>query len=347
MAFRISFVVLAFIMMSPVTKGSSQAASSASSPSSSTGVDPFEFLRPAIRFSDEERQRLDDRTVIVRILPGSGHELAALAAASLNVGADALVASVNNIAELKKSSFVPEIGRFSPTPRLEDVRNLTLDDGDVDEIARCRPDSCGLKLAPEEILRLQRTIPERGQRTKDRIEAEFRHIVVERAARYLREGDFGSAPEFATLLQHSPFVQGIMSQLGAYLERYPAVRLADAESFLYWSKETYGWKPMIGVTQMTIVRGSGERGAPEVVIAARDVFAVRYTSGSFAFTMLFRDPDDASQRYLVYVNRTWVDGVRALWRPFVEHRIKGQAKKVFSVARERIESHGLAAAATR
>ncbi|PWT81292.1 MAG: hypothetical protein C5B57_10775 [Blastocatellia bacterium] len=333
--------------MSPFTEGSSETPSSQPSPSSRSGLDPFEFLHPTIRFSDEDRQRLDDRAVIVRILPASGRELAALAAASLNVGADALVSSVHSIAELKKSSFVPEIGRFSPTPRLEDLRNLTLDDDDVDEIAECRPQSCGLKLAPQEIGRLQRTIPARGERSKDRIEAEFRQIVLERTARYLREGDFGHAAEFSTLLQHSPFVQERMPQLGAYLERYPAVRLADAESFLYWSKETYGWKPMTSVTQMTIVRGNGERGGPEVVIAARDVFSLRYTSGSLALTMLFRDPEDASQGYLVYINRTWVDGVRALWRPLVEHRIKGQAKKVFAAARERIERHGLAAAATR
>jgi hypothetical protein len=334
MAFRIPFVFLALFLMSPFPSGS---------PESPSSTDPFEFLHPTIRFSDEERQRLNQRAVVVRILPADGRELAALAAGTLNVGADALIASIRNIAELKKSSFVPEISRFSSPPRLSDLANLTLDDVDVDEIGRCRPESCGLKLAPEEIVRLQRASPPRGQRSKDRLEAEFRQIVLERATRYLLDGDRWTSREFSTLLQHSPFVQARMSQLGTYLERFPAVPLANAESFLYWSKETYAWKPMTSVSHMTILRGNGEDRSPEVVIAARDVFAMRYTSGSLALTLLFRDPDHASQRYLVYINRTWVDGVRALWRPFVEHRIRGQAKKVFSVVRERIERNGPAA----
>jgi hypothetical protein len=48
----------------------------------------------------------------------------------------------------------------------------------------------------------------------------------------------------------------------------------------------------------------------------------------------------ATQRYVVYVNRTWVDGIRALWRPFVEYRVKSQAKKVFADVRERLERPG-------
>jgi RNA polymerase-interacting CarD/CdnL/TRCF family regulator len=43
------------------------------------------------------------------------------------------------------------------------------------------------------------------------------------------------------------------------------------------------------------------------------------------------------------VNRTWVDGVRALWRPFVEHRLKSQARKIFEEVRQRLE-RGIAAA---
>jgi hypothetical protein len=37
------------------------------------------------------------------------------------------------------------------------------------------------------------------------------------------------------------------------------------------------------------------------------------------------------------MNRTWVDGLHALWRPFLDHRIRGQARRVFSAVRERIE----------
>jgi hypothetical protein len=306
--------------------------------------DPLHFLQPTIQLSEQERLRLKAGEVVLRILPASGHELAFLTAGALEVGPDALVASVRDMPGLKRSSYVPQIGLFSSQPLVEDMRELTLDVSDLDEIRRCRPGRCGLKLDPEEIDRLHKTSASNdAAASKSAIEEEFRRIVVERARRYLARGDDDGQPEFGMLLQHSPYAQLKLPHVVAYLERYPEARLPDCESFLYWSKETYAWKPMITVTHVTILRGNGDDGTPEVIVASRDVFASRYTSGSFVVTLLLRNPDNASQRYLVYINRTWVDAVRALWRPFVEYRVKSQGKKIFAGTRERIERNGLAA----
>jgi hypothetical protein len=303
-------------------------------------TNPFEFLQPAVQLSDEDRHRIDGRTVIVTILPASGHEVATLAAGSLSVGPDALLASVKNIVDLKKSSLVPQIGRFSAPPQLEDLRALTLDNSDVDEIRRCGPERCGLKLESGEILRLQQAFSRASENPRAALEHEFRRIVLERANDYLRRGEPRNQREFSMLLQHSPHLQSL-PQLNTYLQRYPETPLPDAESFLYWSKETYAWKPIISVTHVTMLRGTADGGSPEAVIATRDVFATRYTSGSVVLTLLLRNQRQPYQRYLVYLNRTWIDGLRGLWRPFVEHRIKSQAKGLFAAARDKIEQHGV------
>jgi hypothetical protein len=305
--------------------------------------DPFHFLQPTIQLTEEERHRLDQREIVLRILPAGGHELAFLAAGTLEVGADTLVTSVRDMPGLKRGPYVPQIGRFSSQPRVEDLRELTLDVADLDEIRHCRPGRCGLKLDPDEVERLHKASGSKDTAAaKSAVEDEFRRMVVERANRYLAHGDDDGQPEFGVLLQHSPYAQLKMPHLVAYLERYPEARLPDCESFLYWSKETYAWKPMITVTHVTILRGNGDGGTPEVVVASRDVFATRYTSGSFVVTLLLRNPENASQHFLVYINRTWIDAVRALWRPFVEYRVKSQAKKVFAGTRDRIERNGLA-----
>jgi hypothetical protein len=307
------------------------------SPASLSPADPFAFLGPTIQLQDQDRRRMDQRGIVLRILPAKGHELAVLAGGDLRVGSDALVASLSNIADLKRSSYVPQIGRFSPEPRIEDLRELTLDDSDVDDIRSCRPGRCKLNLTPDEIALLQQTISSGPAKSTAPLDAAFRRVVLERAKQYLRSGDDGPGTEFPMLLRNSPYLESRAPQLSAYLERYPAVSLPESESFLYWSKETYAWKPMISVTHMTIVRGPGESGIPEVIAAARDVFATRYTSGSLVLTLLFRDPDDGNRRYLVYINRTCVNDVRPWWRPFVEFRIKRSAKRVFTAIRDRIE----------
>lgn len=312
------------------------------SPSASDTVgDAFAFLRPGIQFSDDDKRKLDNREVVVRILPADGHELAAMAAASLDAGPDAVVRSIRNIAALEKSSLIPQLGRFSRQPRLEDLQTLTLEEVDIKEIKDCQPDHCGLKLQPDEIRRLQRAATGNATDSAGRhqLEQEFRRILLERAQRYLREGDENAAPEFSTLLQHSSYVQAHMPSLVIYLERYPAVRLPDAESFLYWSKAMYAWKPMITMTHVTIVRSHGTNGVPEVLVVSREILSTRYTSASLALTALVHAPDRPRGYYLVHVNRTWVDGVHALWRPLVEHHVKKQARTVFADVRSRIERH--------
>ena len=303
-------------------------------------ADPFDFLRPTIEFSADDKRELGDRGIVLRILPASGHELATMVAATLNLGPDAFVAKVRNIVALKKGPHVPEIGKFSSRPTIGDLQNLTLDDSDIDAVDRCRAARCALKLNGGEIERLQRARRSGAGDPKERVRQEFRQIVLERATGYLASGAVDAKPQFLTLMEHSPFVAR-MPQLASYLERFPTASLAGAESFLYWSKETYAWSPMISVTQVTIVRNSGDGPLPEVLVVSRDVFATRYTGGSLVLTSLVRDPAlPSNQRYLVYVNRTWVDAVRALWRPFVEYRVKTQAKKVFAGVRDRLENKG-------
>src|SRR5207248_7750905 len=164
--------------------------------------------------------------VIARILPAEGHELAALAAAAIDVTPDALVASARNIARLKRSSFVPEIGRFSAPPRIEDLKDLTLDAVDVEEIVQCRPDHCGLKLRPEEIKRLQNAIPPDGSDAKSALELTFRHIVLERANWYLLHCDDerGQLP-LSILLLRFLFVQLSMHELASYFNRFTLLPL--------------------------------------------------------------------------------------------------------------------------
>src|SRR5262245_18023344 len=282
----------------------------------------FEVLRPTIQFSADDKRQLDNRVVVLKILPAGGRELATMVAASLNVAPEAFIAKVRNIVALKKGPQVPQIEKFSPIPVIADLQQLTVDDSDIDAIERCRPNRCALKLNPDEIERLHRASPSGTRDSRDTVQQEFRQLLLERAKRYLANGTQDTKTQFLTLMQASPFILRT-PRLANYLEYYPAVPLPGAESYLYWSKETYAWNPMISVTQVTILRSGLEGPLPEVLVISRDIFSTRYTGGSLVLSSLVRDPSAPThQRYLVYVNRTWVDGVRPLWRPLVEYRVK-------------------------
>src|SRR5262249_32955968 len=157
----------------------------------------------------------------------------------------------------------------SPSPAIEDLQHLTLDDSDLAAIDECRPKSCGLKLNPDEIERLHRARAAGSPAdSNDRVQREFRQVVLDRAKSYLASGTLESKDQFQILMQHSPFVLRV-PQLGSYLDQYPSAPLTGTESFLYWSKETYAWKPMITITHLTILRGGGDSPLPEVLVISR------------------------------------------------------------------------------
>jgi hypothetical protein len=303
--------------------------------------DPFASLKPSIAITPTDRRQLDARQAIIKILPAADHELAVLAAGSLTVGASQIAQKINDIAVLKRNAFVPEIGRFSSPPKLTDLDSLTLDDVDQQAIGECRPGDCDLKLSSGEIDELHQA--------KDVVQV-FRQIVLKRVHAYLERGLSG-IPEYATgdaqvplptafgaLLKHAPVIQTQAPHTGTYLQGFPRVPApSTATTFLYWSKEKYAWKPIISVTHVTIVDLQQSGDTVELLVASKEVFATRYTSGALVLTCLLRGADSRAPHYLVYLNRTWVDGLRAIWRPFVNFRVKSQARRLFEEARARLE----------
>ncbi len=312
-------------------------------------ADPLSFFGEDVQLSDSQRARLDSGEAIAKILPADHHELAVFAAGVTSATPHALVRSIDDVTQLKKSSYVPEAGRFSVPPTETDLIALTLDRSDADAIRDCRPGNCDLKLTADEIAQLQQVIAASGDAWRERLQPEFRRLILARVRRYLREGERGIGPYadgadtdllriFSQLLAHSRALVRHAPQLGEYLVNYPTRRPPGIESFLYWSKETFARNPIVSVTHVVIER-DGERrpGGAEVLAVSRDVFSTRYVSGALSMTVLLPSARSPSQRYLAYVNHTWVDDVYWLWRPFVEHRVKTEAAKAFAAARDRIE----------
>jgi hypothetical protein len=115
--------------------------------------------------------------------------------------------------------------------------------------------------------------------------------------------------------------------------------LPSAESFLYWSKEQYrSGKPIISVTQVHIVRPVGSS-LPTVLVIGQELFASHYRDGSLGTTFVM---DGDVTRYLVYLNRSQVDGLDGvlggLKRSVVEGRLESEVKAAIATVRQRIES---------
>src|SRR5512133_1560929 len=86
--------------------------------------DPFAFFQPSVTLSAEHRSELEEGRPVARIIASKGTEVAVFAALPVRIDGDRLVAWMRRIEELKKSTYVLAIHRFSDPPRLEDLADL-------------------------------------------------------------------------------------------------------------------------------------------------------------------------------------------------------------------------------
>jgi hypothetical protein len=308
--------------------------------------DPFAFFRPTIQINSEDRRRLDRGESLIRVLPGVDNEIAIFGGVAVRVDGARLIAWEREIGALKQNAMVLSIGRFSNPPSLDDLRKLVLDNDELKDVGRCRAGDCALKLASDDIGRIQRAMADRppsGQET-------FRHIVLERVERYLRGGqaalpaavdrDRPTAPVFGAFLQRSPFLVDHLPGFVTYLRRYPDAPDPDVETFAYWSKEKFGGRPVISATQVSMLRGH-EEGTPDALVVGLQLFTTHYTNGSFSVTAIVRG-EPGSPNYLIYLNRSDTDFLGGVFggvkRLLIEHRVKSEAAELLQEWRRRLES---------
>lgn len=312
-------------------------------------TDPLQIFQPAVTVSPSERAQLRRGETLVKSLSAVDGQVAIFAAVATDVSGERLVRWVRRVDVMKRGRYAPDVVRFSDPPRLEDLATLQLDEDDLDDLRTCRPGDCGLKLSAEEITMLSRIARERRPGWRRETQQAFRLALLRRAHTYLARGLEGLPPyhdrrgpvrldeEFAAILAESSFLPSRLPMLARFLSRYPAVSEPEVESFLYWSKEILGNKPVISITHVTL--SQFDHGADAAVVS-RQVYASHYMAGSLAVTAVAGGTDGS--RYLLYLNRSRVDVLHGflggLVRRIVERRLRSEAGHVVDALRRRLES---------
>ncbi len=291
-------------------------------------LDPFSFFQPTVLLQPRDRELLAGGRPFARIIQAPAGRVSVFAAVPSTIDGSRLVSWTQDIVELKKSKIVREIGRFSATPRLEDLAGLTLDKDDADTIAGCRGGKCGIKMTPNEVAAIRLAV--QRERLGPAAQQAFREVVLGRARAYLENGRDTAAPP-AFLLTNWPAV-------GRDLPEYPRRIVPGSESFLYWAKDYFGGKPIVSITHVTIVRGE-DATDPDALVAGRQVFATHYMDGGWSLTALMRGEES---NYLTYTNQSGIDLLEGwyggLVRRIMEPRLREEAAEALDGVRRRLES---------
>jgi hypothetical protein len=305
---------------------------------------PFSLFDPVVKLGGDEIERIRSGRVVTHAIPGSGHDVAVLAAGSLKTTPDAFISRVTDIVQLRKSRDVPAIARFSNPPTIDDLAALTLSEEDVKTLSECRPGNCALKLADAEIKRMQAALASGRVDQLSIARRTFRDILLERVHKYLDGGlralppyhdksrPLDVAEAFGRLVEQSVFLDRV-PQLKASLSR-PAADGVTA-SFVYWSIEEFGRKQVIRVTHVVIVRPA-VAGVPDVLVGSTQVYASHYVDAALAVTTLEAGPADTA--FLGYLYRARVDVLgNFLARRIAKQRIEGGVERLFVHQLQRLQ----------
>jgi hypothetical protein len=327
-----------------------------------SGAETWRLALPEAIISDANVAKVRAGSPVVEVLPARDRDLAVVGIVKVAIDSRRFLDWVRQVERLQQSTYIPLSRRFSNPPTIDDVRELALDDQDLDDLRECRPGDCGVKLSAPEIVEIRQVIAAAGAGWREAAQSAFRRLIVNRARAYLTEGHRGAAPyydhkapvspgeEFEKLSESMDYALVTPAGMGTYLRSFPRVNGTGIESFLYWSKETLGsGKPIIAITHVSLFP-PGTPGRAELLaanptdaatVAFKQVYATHYTTASLSVTRLTPAVGSAP-RYLAYTRRSRTDvlggTLGGIIRRLIERRIRSEAPAALDGLRRRLET---------
>ena len=260
-----------------------------------------------------------------------------------------------DIERFEKGPGIPQIGRFSNPPRLEDLRSLTLPARDVAGLAECSPGDCGVKLSTTAMTRFRSQIDWSSPNPSLPAHTMVREMILDLVLAYQAQGnaalgryDDGDEPllvaeQFRGLLANSNQLPVPVPELLSYLDQYPRGRPAGAHDFFYWSVVEFGLRPTLRVNHVVIYPLTARPSGVSHVIAIKQLYATHYFHTALELRFLVDDGrgSDASGFYLLSVIRSRADGTTglkgSLLRPIISRRSRSGVRGYLEYLKRQVE----------
>jgi hypothetical protein len=304
------------------------------------------FLAKYMRFSRNELAAVDRGEIVAKALETNvKKELAFFGITRVKAPGTLLIERFRDIEKFKKGEAVLKVKKLKNPPVREDFNAMKLEPDDIKALKKCKPGNCDLKLSAEMIRKLQ--APSNRNKSVDTI---YQDVLYEYVQSYLAKGNAGLCgyndekkvvrvlDELNGILIDSPYLKDTIPALYEYLnsEKQPP---NGVETFIYWSKETLGFRPVITMTQVSIYKPS----VNEAVIASKQIYANHYMTGSLALTFLLAENGDLEKPgfYMMYINRSRTDMLGGLLagfkRSIAKSRSTAALKENLGLIKKRLE----------
>ena len=269
------------------------------------------FLRQRVGLDSAQLAAIErGETVVKELKTSNSRDVALFGIAVVDMSRQAFVARA---ADFSSSLSAPtrRFGIYHDPATAADVAAATMPADDLDEMEKCRPGDCKIKMPAADMQRLQSEIDWSSPNAQNQVSAYLRQRLVQYATDYRARGDSAlvvyddkgavhASDAFGALLAQSPYIYEEVSSLGQYLAGYPRASLDGAREVLYWKQDSLpGMRPLLSVDHLVLYTPPETPGA--TLIADKQLYASHYFEAAFYITAVVER--SGSSAYLVVLRR--------------------------------------------
>ncbi|MCM3903883.1 MAG: hypothetical protein ND866_19445 [Pyrinomonadaceae bacterium] len=295
-----------------------------------------EVLREKVNFDQTDFTALQQGQTVVKLLPAQDkREVAVSGLVSLQVPAELFLQSFRENMSRKSNPAILEIGSFGSQPTLDDLKDLSFENHDIEDLKKCVVGDCQLKLSAMMIERFHKEVDWEAPDYRSQAAHLLKVMLLDYVRDYLTRGEVALieyhdkaktvrlAEEQRALRVSSSYIYDVLDEFSHFVKSASRPNLANVENAIVWSKMKFGLKPVIAINHITIYKLDKETG-PQILIASKQIYANHYFDSSLGLTAFVNIPGAGPGSFLLYENRSRADGLQGMFgkikRGVVEER---------------------------
>src|SRR2546429_396051 len=278
-----------------------------------------QIFRDKAELAEGDFTALDQGETVIKRLPAlDKREIAICGAVRVPASAEMFLQSFRENMTRKSNPAILEIGSFGNPPSLNDLQSLTIESRDIEDLRQCVVGNCRLKLSAMIIGRLQKEIDWSAPDYPIHVTQLLKQMLVDYVRDYLARGDaaliqYDDKGEPISLADEQHELLAASSYHALANTNGDANNLSKSEAMLVdnafvWSKIKFGLKPVIAVNHIMIYQRPQNTGA-QILIVSKQIYANHYFDSSLGLTAFINIPGPIPNTYLLYENRSRVDGL--------------------------------------
>ena len=290
---------------------------------------PRPFLRKVIQLDDAQLAALEKGEVVTKLLPTTDKpEIAVFGVVKTAGNVDLLLKLARDVPKFRQVPQIPEMGYFSNPAKIEDLKGLNHPPDDIAALKKCKPGSCDVKLGTKGLEAVSKINWSASDAEKQAV-AILNQAFIDYVTAYQQGGtdamsnvldkkqEKSRAQEYRALLANSPYLVDYVKEFNDYLAAWPKGKLAGAEDVLYWTKDTFGLKPVLAGYHATFFKSP--RGA---MISTKLLGATHFFNAGLEILAGVPTPDGKGL-YLLNLYRTRIDPPTGMLAGVLMGKVRG------------------------